>query len=167
MGSLLFLFCVLRSQHSEVCGCSVGNICSVEHKEVLYAAAEGAGFKQGASFAVITRRTKCPETQITVLRMASALPPGVEKSSRAGAPRSRKPACLRGAIQVARDACRGTDHLCGASRWLPHGDWPNALEAHLRERKTDGLASFIARLCGPMAGTAEPMEFPECSSRTP
>jgi len=99
--------------------------------------------------------------------MASALPPGVEKSSRAGAPRSRKPACLRGAIQVARDACRGTDHLCGASRWLPHGDWPNALEAHLRERKTDGLASFIARLCGPMAGTAEPMEFPECSSRTP
>src|SRR5437870_4778149 len=47
--------------------------------------------------------------------MASALPPGVEKSSRAGAPRSRKPACLRGAIQVARDACRGTDHLCGAS----------------------------------------------------
>ena len=125
------------------------------------------GFKQGASFAVITRRTKCPETQITVLRMASALPPGVEKSSRAGAPRSRKPACLRGAIQVARDACRGTDHLCGASRWLPHGDWPNALEAHLRERKTDGLASFIARLCGPMAGTAEPMEFPECSSRTP
>ena len=116
---------------------------------------------------MITRRTKCPETQITVLRMASALPPGVEKSSRAGAPRSRKPACLRGAIQVARDACRGTDHLCGASRWLPHGDWPNALEAHLRERKTDGLASFIARLCGPMAGTAEPMEFPECSSRTP
>ena len=116
---------------------------------------------------MITRRTKCPETQITVLRMASALPPGVEKSSRAGAPRSRKPACLRGAIQVARDACRGTDHLCGASRWLPHGDWPNALVAHLRERKTDGLASFIARLCGPMAGTAEPMEFPECSSRTP
>ena len=82
---------------------------------------------------MITRRTKCPETQITVLRMASALPPGVEKSSRAGAPRSRKPACLRGAIQVARDACRGTDHLCGASRWLPHGDWPNVLEAHLRD----------------------------------
>ena len=72
---------------------------------------------------MITRRTKCPETQITVLRMAS----------RAGAPRSRKPACLRGAIQVARDACRGTDHLCGASRWLPHGDWPNVLEAHLRD----------------------------------
>src|SRR5437764_8039645 len=46
---------------------------------------------------------------------------GVEKSSRAGAPRSRKPACLRGAIQVARDACRGTDHLRGA-------DSPCALE---------------------------------------
>src|SRR5436190_6553597 len=41
--SLLFLFCVLGCQHSEVCGCSVGNICSVEHKEVLYAAAEGRG----------------------------------------------------------------------------------------------------------------------------
>ncbi|TMJ65850.1 MAG: hypothetical protein E6G80_19340, partial [Alphaproteobacteria bacterium] len=23
--------------------------------------------------------------------------------------------------------------ICGASRWLPHGDWPNVLEAHLRD----------------------------------
>jgi len=37
-------------------------------------------------------------------------------------------------------------------------DWPNALEAHLRERKIDDLASFITQLCDPMAGTAEPME---------
>jgi hypothetical protein len=36
--------------------------------------------------------------------------------------------------------------------------WPNPLEGHLREQKIDGLASFITKLCDPMAGTAEPLE---------
>jgi hypothetical protein len=36
--------------------------------------------------------------------------------------------------------------------------WPDPLQGHLRELKIDGLASFITKLCNPMAGTAEPLE---------
>jgi hypothetical protein len=38
------------------------------------------------------------------------------------------------------------------------GNWHTPLEAHLREQKIDAIASFITRLCDPMAGTAEPLE---------
>jgi hypothetical protein len=46
--------------------------------------------------------------------------------------------------------------LYAGAEHLGHAE--NALEAHLREQRIDALASFIADLCDPMAGTTEPLE---------
>jgi hypothetical protein len=47
------------------------------------------------------------------------------------------------------------------------GDWREPLEAHLREQKIDHIASFITRLCDPMAGTAEPLEAAVADASAP